>query len=202
MGRVCQEMASCMSRAKHLPLVRTNTARGCTADKGCRLVWKFMRELVGILVTSMSIFGLQALAVSQRKMFARGRDDYSAITTILHAIYPWPPLLWRLRGVCVEGYGWIKAPGRGGCGIWCRYFRTVPEDKETTRHWGLRRWLGECCCPSSPWCLRPRTMRPLCLRSATRRRRANRHLPSRHRMVRRPRRVRAAAAAAAAPNGR
>ena len=137
-----------------------------------------------------------------RKMFARGRDDYSAITTILHAIYPWPPLLWRLRGVCVEGYGWIKAPGRGGGGIWCRYFRTVPEDKETTRHWGLRRWLGECCCPSSPWCLRPRTTRPLCLRSATRRRRANRHLPSRHRMVRRPRRVRAAAAAAAAPNGK
>jgi hypothetical protein len=45
-------------------------------------------------------------------------------------------------------------------------------------------------------------MRPLCLRSATRRRRANRHLPSRHRMVRRPRRVRAAAAAAAAPNGK
>jgi len=126
MESVCQEMASCMSRAKHLPMVCTNTARGCTADKadkGCRLVWKFMRELVGILVTSMSIFGLQALAVSQRKMFARGRDDYRAITTILHAIYPWPPLLWRLRGVCVEGYGWIKAPGRGGCGIWCRYFR-------------------------------------------------------------------------------
>jgi hypothetical protein len=64
------------------------------------------------------------------KMFARGRDDYSAITTILHAIYPWPPLLWRLRGVCVEGYGWIKATGRGGGGIWCHYFRTVPEDKE------------------------------------------------------------------------
>ena len=37
------------------------------------MVWKFTRELIGILVTSMSIFGLQALAVSQRKMFARGK---------------------------------------------------------------------------------------------------------------------------------
>jgi hypothetical protein len=77
MGRVCQEMASCMSRAKHLPLVRTNTARGCTADKGCRLVWKFTRELVGILVTSMSIFGLQALALSQEKC-SRGEETITA----------------------------------------------------------------------------------------------------------------------------
>jgi hypothetical protein len=136
MGRVCQEMASCMSRAKHLPLVRTNTARGCTADKGCRLVWKFTRELVGILVTSMSIFGLQALAVSQRKMFARGRDDYSAITTILHAILDLPlastPLAFE-GGLC----GGLRVDKSARSRWWWNLVSllpTVPEDKETTRH--------------------------------------------------------------------
>ena len=71
MERVCQEVASCMSRAEHLPLVRSNTARGCTAGKGGRLVGNVTRGFIGILVTSMTVLVLRRLQV-YAKGFARG----------------------------------------------------------------------------------------------------------------------------------